>query len=75
MLPKEININNSSFGESQYNHGFNTKTFKASSKIRILRPEANVIELFAAVIYEFLYKAIAFVPGKLFKPGLTSILA
>jgi hypothetical protein len=30
---------------------------------------------FMSVMYEFLYKARAFVPGKLFKPGLTNIAA
>jgi hypothetical protein len=38
-------------------------------------PGANVIKLFRTVSYTFLYLAIAFVPGKLFKPGLANILA
>jgi hypothetical protein len=36
---------------------------------------ANVIKLFMSVIYVFSYQAIAFVHGKLFKHGLTNILA
>ncbi len=36
---------------------------------------ANAIKHFASIIYEFLYEDRAFVSGKLFKPGLTNILA
>ena len=40
-----------------------------------MAPGDNVIKLFASVIYEFLFYARAFVPGKLFKPSLTNIPA
>jgi hypothetical protein len=36
----------------------------------LLLPGANVIKLFTAISYEFLYQARAFVPGKLFQSSL-----
>ncbi len=40
-----------------------------------LESRANIIKNFTALSYKFLYLAKAFVPGKLFKPGVTNILA
>jgi hypothetical protein len=47
----------------------------AEKSFKTLTLVANIIKLFTSVIYEFSYSARTFVPGKLFKPGLTNILA